>query len=175
MANNIKQVSNVNGSKMNLGQIEIAAIRGVEQGKNAIEKMYGGVQRETGDEAFTINEDANFVIFAGNVTSSRIITLPAAKAGRHIKLFWEVEQAGNDRVLTRAGSDTIGGNIFTSVAGNAAGDGDVVAVALSSTAITFVDDVNIGSEADLYCGADGQWLISAHLVVDAVGSVPTVA
>ena len=58
---------------------------------------------------------------------------------------------------------------------NAAGDGDVVAVALSSTAITFVDDVNIGSEADLYCGADGQWLISAHLVVDAVGSVPTVA
>ena len=46
---------------------------------------------------------------------------------------------------------------------------------LSSTAITFVDDVNIGSEADLYCGVDGQWLISAHLVVDAVGSVPTVA
>ena len=46
--------------------------------------------------------------------------------------------------------------------------------ALSSTAIT-VDDVNIGSEADLYCGVDGQWLISAHLVVDAVGSVPTVA
>ena len=34
MANNIKQVSNVNGSKMNLGQIETAAIRGVEQGSN---------------------------------------------------------------------------------------------------------------------------------------------
>ena len=34
MANDIKQVSNVNGSKMNLGQIEQAAIRGVEQGAN---------------------------------------------------------------------------------------------------------------------------------------------
>ena len=175
MANDIKQVTNVNGGKFNLGDIEKAAIRGVEQGKNAIELLYGGVQRETGDEAFTIKEDINFLIFAGNVTSSRVITLPVARAGRHIKLFWEVEQAGNDRVLTCAGSDTIGGNIFTSVAGNAAGNGDVVAVALSSTAITFVDDVNIGSEADLYCGADGQWLISAHLVVDAVGSVPTVA
>ena len=34
MANSIKQVSNVNGSKMNLGDIELAAIRGVEQGNN---------------------------------------------------------------------------------------------------------------------------------------------
>ena len=34
MANDIKQVSNVNGSTMNLGDIEKAAIRGVEQGAN---------------------------------------------------------------------------------------------------------------------------------------------
>ena len=99
MANDIKQVTNVNGGKFNLGDIEKAAIRGVEQGKNAIELLYGGVHRETGDEAFTIKEDINFLIFAGNVTSSRVITLPVARAGRHIKLFWEVEQAGNDRVL----------------------------------------------------------------------------
>ena len=99
--------------------------------------MYGGVQRETGDEAFTIKEDINFLIFAGNVTSSRVITLPVARAGRHIKLFWEVEQAGNDRVLTCAGSDTIGGNIFTSVAGNAAGDGDVVAVHIEFNCYNF--------------------------------------
>ena len=80
MANDIKQVTNVNGGKFNLGDIEKAAIRGVEQGKNAIELLYGGVQRETGDEAFTIKEDINFLIFAGNVTSSRIITLPVARA-----------------------------------------------------------------------------------------------
>ena len=34
MANNIKKVTNVNGGIMNLGQIETAAIRGVEQGNN---------------------------------------------------------------------------------------------------------------------------------------------
>jgi len=175
MANDIKQVTNVNGGKFNLGDIEKAAIRGVEQGKNAIELLYGGVQRETGDEAFTIKEDINFLIFAGNVTSSRVITLPVARAGRHIKLFWEVEQAGNDRVLTCAGSDTIGGNIFTSVAGNAAGDGDVVSVTDGTTAITLVDDINIGSELNCYCGVAGQWIVTGELIVDAVGSVPTIA
>ena len=36
MANSIKQVSNVNGSTMNLGDIELAAIRGVEQGDNVL-------------------------------------------------------------------------------------------------------------------------------------------
>jgi len=34
MANSIKKVTNVNGAPMNLGQIEQAAIRGVEQGAN---------------------------------------------------------------------------------------------------------------------------------------------
>ena len=34
MANSIKKVTNVNGGVMNLGQIETAAIRGVEQGAN---------------------------------------------------------------------------------------------------------------------------------------------
>ena len=37
MANSIKKVTNVNGDPMNLGQIEIAAIRGVEQGVNTFE------------------------------------------------------------------------------------------------------------------------------------------
>lgn len=37
MANSIKKVTNVNGDPMNLGQIEIAAIRGVEQGINTFE------------------------------------------------------------------------------------------------------------------------------------------
>ena len=34
MANSVKKVTNVNGAPMNLGQIEQAAIRGVEQGAN---------------------------------------------------------------------------------------------------------------------------------------------
>jgi len=133
------------------------------------------IQRETGDEAFTIAATSSLVSLAGNVTSSRIVTMPAAKAGKWIRVIWEVEQAGNDRVFTRAGSDTFAGNIYTSVAGNAAGDGDVVAIANTTAAITVVDDTNIGSHLDFHCAVDGLWLVTGHLVVDAVGNVPTLA
>ena len=51
MANNIKQVDNVNGSKMNLGQIEIAAIRGVEQGLTQIIMLDVTTQTDTAAEA----------------------------------------------------------------------------------------------------------------------------
>jgi len=138
-------------------------------------KLHGGVQRDASDAAFTIKEDISLLILASNVTGSRIVTMPTAKKGRYFKVIWEVEQAGNDRVFTCAGSDSVGGNITTKVQGNAAGDGDVVAVALSTVAITVVDDVNIGSYLEFYCGVDGQWLVTGELVVDAVGSVPTLA
>ena len=39
MANNIKQVDNVNGGKFNLSDIEIAAIRGVEQGLTQLKML----------------------------------------------------------------------------------------------------------------------------------------
>jgi len=138
-------------------------------------KLYGGVQREAGDEAFTIKEDTTLLVLASNVSSSRVVTMPTAKKGRHFKAIWEVEQAGHNRVFTAAGSDAIGGNITTKKAGNAAGDGDVVAVALSTVAITVVDDVNIGSYLEFYCAVDGQWLVLGELIVDAVASVPTLA
>ncbi len=57
----------------------------------------------------------------------------------------------------------------------AAGDGDVVAIANTTVAITVVDDTNIGSYIDFFCMADGRWSVVGHLVVDAVGSVPTLA
>jgi len=55
------------------------------------------------------------------------------------------------------------------------GDGDVVAIANTTVAITFVDDVNIGSYVDFQCAADGTWLVSGHLVIDGVANVPTLA
>ena len=134
-----------------------------------------GIQRVTTDAATTITATNTLVDFAVNAGSSRIVTMPAAEAGRHIRVIWSVEQAGNDRVFTRAGSDTFYGNITTKVQGNAAGDGDVVAVAGSTVAITTVDDVNIGSYLDFHCAVDGAWLITGELIVDAVGSVPTLA
>ena len=41
--------------------------------------------------------------------------MPAATAGRHFRVLWTVEQAGDNRVFTRAGSATYVGNISTKV------------------------------------------------------------
>ena len=134
-----------------------------------------GVQRTTADAAFTVGASTTLLILAADVTGSKIVTMPAATAGRCFKVIWEVEQASNDRVFTCAGSDVVGGNISTKEQGNAAGDGDVVAVAITTVAITCVDDVNIGSYLDFHCGVAGTWLVTGEIVVDAVGSVPTLA
>ena len=129
---------------------------GTSSGPLILPQLYGGVQRSTADAAFTIGEEATLVILASNVGGSRIVTMPTAIVGRHFKVIWEVEQAGNDRVFTCAGSD-------------------VVAVTITTTAITCVDDVNIGSYLEFTCGVAGTWLVTGELVVDAVGSVPTIA
>ena len=47
MANNITKVTNVNGSTMNLGDIEIAAIRGVEQGLTQLKMLDVKTQTDT--------------------------------------------------------------------------------------------------------------------------------
>ena len=134
-----------------------------------------GIQRVTVDAATTITGTDTLVDFAVDAGGSRVVTMPAAVAGRRIRCIWSVEQATSDRVFTCAGSDTFYGNITTKVEGNAAGDGDVVAVAGTTVAITCVDDVNIGSYLDFNCAVDGAWLVTGELVVNAVGSVPTLA
>jgi len=134
-----------------------------------------GIQRVTVDAATTITGTDTLVDFAVDAGGSRVVTMPSAVAGRRIRCIWSVEQATSDRVFTCAGSDTFYGNITTKVEGNAAGDGDVVAVAGTTVAITCVDDVNIGSYLDFNCAVDGAWLVTGELVVNAVGSVPTLA
>ena len=134
-----------------------------------------GIQRITVDAATEILASTSLVDFAVNAASSRVVTMPAATAGRHIRVLWTVEQAGSDRVFTKAGSDSFVGNISTKVEGNGAGDGDAVAVAAATAAITVVDDVNIGSYLDFHCAVDAKWIVTGELVVDAVGSVPTLA
>jgi len=137
--------------------------------------LFTGVQRLASDAILTIDATTSLVIFAHAGGSSRVITMPAAVVGRHVKIIWEIEQTTSDRVLTCAGSDDFIGAIFTSVEGNAAGDGDVVSVTDGTVAITLVDDINIGSELNCYCGVAGQWIINGQLVIDVVGSVPTIA
>ena len=134
-----------------------------------------GIQRITSDAATEVLAATSLVDFAVNAASSRVVTMPAATAGRHFRVLWTVEQAGDNRVFTRAGSDTFVGNISTKVEGNGAGDGDAVAVTAATAANTVVDDVNIGSYLDFHCAVDGVWIVSGELIVDAVGSVPTIA
>ena len=134
-----------------------------------------GVQRLAADAILTIADTTSLVIFAHAGGSSRVITMPTATVGRQLKILWEVEQTTSDRVLTCAGSDDFVGQVNCSVAGDGAGDGDVLSVTDGSVAITFVDDINIGSEVDCYCGVAGQWIITGHITYDAVGSIPTIA
>tara|TARA_R110002012_G_scaffold204504_1_gene374220 strand:+ start:250 stop:726 length:477 start_codon:yes stop_codon:yes gene_type:complete len=134
---------------------------------------HSDVQRITATGAFTISDDTTIVSLA--LDGAKSVTMPVAKVGRKIRFIWEIEQATGDLVATCAGADTFAGNIFTSVEGNGAGDGDVVAIANTIVAITFVDDVNIGSYVDFQCVTDGLWLTTGHLVIDGVGLVPTLA
>tara|TARA_B110000285_G_scaffold43470_1_gene48359 strand:- start:1266 stop:1811 length:546 start_codon:yes stop_codon:yes gene_type:complete len=137
--------------------------------------LYTGVQRLAADAILTIADTTNLVIFAHIGGSSRVITMPAATKGRYLKILWEVEQATSDRVLTCAGDDDFTGQINCSVQGDGAGDGDVLSVTDGTVAITLVDDINIGSELNCYCGVAGAWIITGHITYDAVGSVPTIA
>ena len=51
------------------------------------------------DAAATIAEDTSLVVFTADATSSRVITMPKAIAGRQVKFLWQVEQASDDRVM----------------------------------------------------------------------------
>ena len=142
---------------------------------NVLDSMqnYSSIQKLESTGAHTILADTNLLVMT--VDGAMTPTMPAALAGRRFKAIWQVEQATNDRVFTAAGSDTFAGNIFTSVAGDSAGDGDVVAIANTTVTITCVDDVNIGSYLDFFCASDGLWLVTGHLVLDDVANVPTLA
>ena len=135
-----------------------------------------GVQRLATDAILTIAETTSLVIFAHAASgTSRIITMPAAVVGRSLKILWEVEQSAGDRVLTAAGSDDFVGQIACNVQGDGGGDGDVLSVTDGTVAITFVDDINIGSEVNCYCGVAGQWIITGLVTYDGVGLIPTIA
>jgi len=134
-----------------------------------------GVQRHAADAILTIAETTSLLIFAHATGGNRVITMPSAVVGRSLKILWEIEQATTNRVLTCAGSDDFTGQINCSVEGDGAGDGDVLSVTDGTVAITLVDDINIGSELNCYCGVAGAWIITGHLTYDAVGSIPTIA
>ena len=158
-----------------MANLSTSDLKSTRDFKNVLDSFqnYASVQTVAATGAVTVSDDT--AVLAMTVDGAMTPTMPAAKVGRHVKAIWVVEQATNNRVFTRAGSDTFAGNIFTSVAGDSAGDGDVVAIANTTVTITCVDDVNIGSYLDFYCYTSGTWFVTGHLVLDAVANVPTLA
>tara|TARA_Y100000401_G_C8282973_1_gene204497 strand:- start:374 stop:901 length:528 start_codon:yes stop_codon:yes gene_type:complete len=97
MANNIKQVDNVNGGKFNLSDIEIAAIRGVEQGLTQLKMLDVTTQTDTAAEA--LNEgDAGKLIVIPNVGQDSVYSLPAPEVGLHFHIvgFGALAADGHD-------------------------------------------------------------------------------
>ena len=127
------------------------------------------------DAAGTVSENTSYLTFSADATSSRIITMPEAVPGRKFRAIWIIEQATSDRVFTCAGSDDMIGQVNCSVQSDGGGDGDVLSDTDGTVSFTCVDDVNIGSYIDFYCGVAGQWIVMGHITYDAVGAIPTIA
>ena len=130
MANSIKQVTNVNGGKANLGDIEKAAIRGVEQGANVFSAdqtilpaniLYGGAHtvlseagtahtNSTDETALATATFAANTLRAGNsiqVFGQGIATATNASDTLTIKLNF-----GGAAILTTAALDVADDDIF---------------------------------------------------------------
>ena len=97
MANNITKVTNVNGSTMNLGDIEIAAIRGVEQGLTQLKMLDVKTQTDTATEALD-EGDAGKLIVIPNVGQDSVYSLPAPEVGLHFHIvgFGALAADGHD-------------------------------------------------------------------------------
>ena len=121
----------------------------------------------------TIGEQTTLVDLA--VDGAFNLTMPPAVAGRHLKVFWSVEQATGDRQFNCAGSDTFAGNVNHTVEASGDSTMDSIPVANTTVRIVSIDDTNIGSYLDFRCSTDGTWLVSGHLVIDAIGNVVTLA
>ena len=82
MANSIKKITNTDGSKAYLGNIETSAIRGVEQGLTQLKYMDVKSQTDTATETLSAT-DAGKIIVIPNVGQDSVYSLPAPQVGLH--------------------------------------------------------------------------------------------
>ena len=97
MANTINQITKDNGEKMNLGDIEKAAIKGVEQGLTQIKYMDVKTQTDTAAESLSA-EDAGKLIVIPNVGQDSVYSLPTPVIGLHFHVvgFGALAADGHD-------------------------------------------------------------------------------
>ena len=97
MANTINQITKDNGEKMNLGDIEKAAIKGVEQGLTQLKMLDVKTQSDTAAESLSA-EDAGKLIVIPNVGQDSVYSLPAPDVGLHFHIvgFGALAADGHD-------------------------------------------------------------------------------
>ena len=97
MANSIKKVSTRDGGKAHLGNIEQAAISGVEQGLTQLKYMDVKVQSDSATETLSA-ADAGKIIVIPNVGQDSVYSLPAPEVGLHLHVvgFGALAADGHD-------------------------------------------------------------------------------
>ena len=97
MANSIKKVSTRDGGKAHLGNIEQAAISGVEQGLTQLKYRDVKVQTDTAAETLSA-ADAGKIIVIPNVGQDSVYSLPAPEVGLHFNIvgFGALAADGHD-------------------------------------------------------------------------------
>ena len=97
MANSIKKVSTRDGGKAHLGNIEQAAISGVEQGLTQLKYRDVKVQTDTAAETLSAS-DAGKIIVIPNVGQDSVYSLPAPEVGLHLNVvgFGALAADGHD-------------------------------------------------------------------------------
>ena len=97
MANSIKKVSTRDGGKAHLGNIEQAAISGVEQGLTQLKYRDVKVQTDTAAETLSA-ADAGKLIVIPNVGQDSVYSLPSPEVGLHLHVvgFGALAADGHD-------------------------------------------------------------------------------
>jgi len=175
MANSIKRVSHVNGGNHDLGNIEVAAIRGVEQGGNVFTggNNFGVKLLSAGaDQVVTEADSGKIIVF--NVAAATLCTLPAPKIGMEFTFITSILATGDHEIQTATnGHGFVGG---VTVCSTTAGKADAFSANAdgSDDFITQTGGTNGGGAGSIVkvvgisnTSAAGCWLVSGNLI--AVG------
>lgn len=188
MANNLKQITTDRGEKHNLGAIEIAAVKAVEQGSNVL----AGTNTHSGENAFTggVNNNIKLLVAGAdqvvtaadsgkiivfNAAAATLCTLPAPKIGMKFTFITSIIATGDHEIQAGTnGHGFLGGVTVVSTtaaksdnfSANANGADDFITQTGGTNGGGAGSIVTIVGISDT--SAAGCWLVSGNLL--AVGS-----
>ena len=182
MANSIKQITTDRGDKHNLGNIEIAAVKAVEQGANtfsAANAFTGGVNTNIkllvagADQVVTAADSGKIIVF--NAAAATLCTLPAPKIGMKFTFITSIIATGDHEIQTATNAHGFLGGVTVvsttaakadAFSANANGADDFITQTGGTTGGGAGSIITIVGVSDT--SAAGCWLVSGNLL--AVGS-----